>query len=273
MCIGLAVIALGALDAPVAAQLQGKTCLNYATGAKSSDPVFLAASNLGMSVTWTTVDPESWFIDKLQSQSWDLVGINYNLQFQQKQLIADLLEAHVAGGGKLIVNYPQLDEWPEVWGLLGVTPVGDRDKPADVRALSPGNVIWATGDGISKLEDAWPDNGDNLSLAQGSGFVVVFKGPGSLIAAAVNSDRSVFTNSFEWDSMISSSSFFHCTRQIEYLFSCKADLTGDGKLDIFDYLEFVNLFNAKDRRANVNFDGSLDLFDFLEFINLFNQGC
>lgn len=55
--------------------------------------------------------------------------------------------------------------------------------------------------------------------------------------------------------------------------ACKADLNGDGVLDLFDFLEFTNLFNAMDPRADFTGDGVFDLFDFLAFVNEFNQGC
>ncbi|MFG0285971.1 MAG: PQQ-dependent sugar dehydrogenase [Phycisphaerales bacterium JB039] len=55
--------------------------------------------------------------------------------------------------------------------------------------------------------------------------------------------------------------------------TCRADLTGDDVLDIFDFLEFQNLFGAGDLRADFTGDGALDLFDFLEFQNAFAAGC
>jgi hypothetical protein len=55
--------------------------------------------------------------------------------------------------------------------------------------------------------------------------------------------------------------------------ACAADLDGSGTLDLFDFLEFANLFNAADPQADFNGDGVLDLFDFLAFVNAFNAGC
>ncbi len=55
--------------------------------------------------------------------------------------------------------------------------------------------------------------------------------------------------------------------------SCRADLTGDGELDFFDFLEFQNLFAAGDPRADFTGDGVLDFFDFLAFQNEFAAGC
>ena len=57
------------------------------------------------------------------------------------------------------------------------------------------------------------------------------------------------------------------------LFTCYADLDGDGQLTIFDFLEFQNLFDAGDPIADCDEDGSLTLFDFLCFQNEFDAGC
>ena len=54
---------------------------------------------------------------------------------------------------------------------------------------------------------------------------------------------------------------------------CYADTNGDGTLDLFDFLEFVNRFNAGDGKADCNNDTELNLFDFLCFTNAFNAGC
>jgi probable HAF family extracellular repeat protein len=57
---------------------------------------------------------------------------------------------------------------------------------------------------------------------------------------------------------------------------CYADCdtsTGPGTLDLFDFLCYVNGFNAGAGYADCDGDGALSLFDFLCFTNLFNAGC
>lgn len=54
---------------------------------------------------------------------------------------------------------------------------------------------------------------------------------------------------------------------------CYPDFTGDGALDLFDFLAFVNEFNAGETRSDCTLDGLRDLFDFLCFVNAFNEGC
>jgi hypothetical protein len=55
--------------------------------------------------------------------------------------------------------------------------------------------------------------------------------------------------------------------------ACYADCDGSGGLDLFDFLCFVNAFNAGDAYADCDGGGELDLFDFLCFQNEFVGGC
>jgi hypothetical protein len=54
---------------------------------------------------------------------------------------------------------------------------------------------------------------------------------------------------------------------------CPADINGDGALDLFDFLWYVNAFNDGADRADCTGEGVLDIFDFLCFVNAFNEGC
>ncbi|NRA57065.1 MAG: right-handed parallel beta-helix repeat-containing protein [Phycisphaerales bacterium] len=54
---------------------------------------------------------------------------------------------------------------------------------------------------------------------------------------------------------------------------CRVDLDGDGRLTLFDFLAFQNLFDAGDPGADFDADGRLTLFDFLAFQNEFDAGC
>ncbi|MEO1279491.1 MAG: GC-type dockerin domain-anchored protein [Planctomycetota bacterium] len=54
---------------------------------------------------------------------------------------------------------------------------------------------------------------------------------------------------------------------------CRADINGDGFLTLTDYLDFLNLFDARDPLVDFDFDGMFTIFDFLEFQNRFDRGC
>lgn len=54
---------------------------------------------------------------------------------------------------------------------------------------------------------------------------------------------------------------------------CYADCDGDGTLDVFDLLCYMNLFQDGDDLADCNRDGTLNLFDFICFQSHFDAGC
>jgi hypothetical protein len=54
---------------------------------------------------------------------------------------------------------------------------------------------------------------------------------------------------------------------------CQSDLNNDGVTDLNDFLEFLNLFNTEDPRADFSGDGVIDFNDVLEFLNMYNRGC
>jgi len=55
--------------------------------------------------------------------------------------------------------------------------------------------------------------------------------------------------------------------------ACPVDVNADGDVDFNDFLEFLNLFTSRHRRADLTLDGLVDFNDFLEFLNLYNAGC
>ncbi len=54
---------------------------------------------------------------------------------------------------------------------------------------------------------------------------------------------------------------------------CAADFNGDGVVDFFDYLDFVDAFSANDPSADFNGDTVIDFFDYLDFVDAFSVGC
>lgn len=61
--------------------------------------------------------------------------------------------------------------------------------------------------------------------------------------------------------------------QAYFATTCRADVTADGMLDLFDFLDFQVLFDQRNPRADFTGDGIFDLFDFLRFISAFQDGC
>lgn len=54
---------------------------------------------------------------------------------------------------------------------------------------------------------------------------------------------------------------------------CAADMDGDGRLTLFDFLAFQSAWDARTQAGDFNRDGVYDLFDFLAFSNAFDAGC
>ena len=54
---------------------------------------------------------------------------------------------------------------------------------------------------------------------------------------------------------------------------CLADFDGDGELTAFDFLAFLNAFDAGRSEADLDDDGMLTIFDFLAFQSAFDTGC
>jgi hypothetical protein len=54
---------------------------------------------------------------------------------------------------------------------------------------------------------------------------------------------------------------------------CPPDLDGNGRLTIFDFLEFQNLWQAGDFAADYDGDGDLTIFDYLAYQNAYQQRC
>ena len=60
---------------------------------------------------------------------------------------------------------------------------------------------------------------------------------------------------------------------VEAVWTCQADLNGDGITDFFDVLAFLNAFTSEALYGDYNEDGANDFFDVLAFLNDFALGC
>ncbi|MCA9298482.1 MAG: hypothetical protein KDA28_05415, partial [Phycisphaerales bacterium] len=54
---------------------------------------------------------------------------------------------------------------------------------------------------------------------------------------------------------------------------CAPDVNGDTILDVFDVLEFLQMFENHDPGADWNDDGIFDIFDITSYLGAFSQGC
>lgn len=52
-----------------------------------------------------------------------------------------------------------------------------------------------------------------------------------------------------------------------------ADFNGDGSIDFFDYLDFVDAYSLNDPSSDFNGDSFIDFFDYLDFVDAYSLGC
>lgn len=83
---------------------------------------------------------------------------------------------------------------------------------------------------------------------------------GGVTGIAVGKDKAIYASDFTGDRVV------RITR-------CAANCDGNNTLDLFDFLCFVNKFNAGEDYADFDGNANYDLFDFLAFVNAFNAGC
>jgi hypothetical protein len=76
----------------------------------------------------------------------------------------------------------------------------------------------------------------------------------------------------QWD-LVALGGFVPGEGVIEVIDACYADCDLSGSLDLFDFLCYVNAFNAANPAADCDESGSLDVFDFLCYVNEFRAGC
>jgi hypothetical protein len=204
-----------------------------------------------------------------------LIEIYFDLPQADKDLLLPALERHIDRGGRLILAYTELDQWPELQELVGVRAIGDVTviTGRHICTVEPQHPTWVTlGPCMRGGEDYWLDNGDLLEVDDG--YVLAdWKEPVVRAAMALTRNGRVFVDAFDFDAFDGWAIDERIAAQIEWLLGCPADLDGDGELTFFDFLAFQNLFVAGDLRADFAFDGQLDFFDFLEFQEQFTIGC
>ncbi|MDX2147986.1 MAG: GC-type dockerin domain-anchored protein [Planctomycetota bacterium] len=66
---------------------------------------------------------------------------------------------------------------------------------------------------------------------------------------------------------------FYGDASVQAIVTCRADATGDGQIDLFDYLQFVESFGDGRLEADIDGNGQVDLFDYLAFAQALGEPC
>jgi probable HAF family extracellular repeat protein len=167
---------------------------------------------------------------------------------------------------------PEAFRWTKSGGMVALGDLSGGDFESRALAVSDdGSVIVGEGDSADGLTAfVWTESGGMVKL------IDLLKNDGADLtgwklrsARAVSADGSTVVGVGDHNGLLEG---FIATIAIGGG-GCYADFTGDGALDLFDFLAFVNEFNAQDPAADCDNNGGLDLFDFLCFTNGFNAGC
>jgi hypothetical protein len=213
------------------------------------------------------------FMQYLTQDEWDyVVFIEYGLRSREEHIaLAEALEKHLSAGGTLSFTYPNLDDAPELWEVLGVAWAEDPVEPEAIVWTEPFPPPWF---GAARLvitaPPLWSDFGDVLTPAPGGRVIGIYEGSGAPVMLDTR-DGFVLVNGLTWDDWGPAYLFGHS--QTRYLTTCIPDFDDNGVLDFFDFLAFQDAFAAKDPRADLNRSGTWDFFDFLLFQEAFVYGC
>lgn len=219
------------------------------------------------------------FMTRFTSEDWPLVVIEWYtpLDAGRKERLLAALAEHLDHGGRLLLIYTNLDEWPELQELVGVRTTGDVTwvRGRRIWSVDPAHPTWPGPGGtfVSGLEDFWEDNGDFLDPGANGFILAEWEVPGGHPAMTLTRASRVMTYGFDLDAFEQSAILDAVINQLIWLLDCQADIDGDGELTFFDFIEFQSHFAVGDPRADFSFDGHLDFFDFLEFQNQFAIGC
>ena len=210
------------------------------------------------------------------------------------------IEAWVEAGGKLIVHDRYVSSGvpepnPFLIGDLGILAVRDFSNDADIDVLLPGTKV--TEGSFGTLDSGSLDGGNSschgyvpANTRPDPSHAILNRGgaPTEIVSLAYPlGDGAVFYSTIPLDYYLAGNgpnppldnmTLIYYPNVIEYMLTvgfepCDADLNGDFRLDILDFVTFQLLWQAADPAADCNGDGFFDTLDFVCFQELFQQGC
>ena len=184
--------------------------------------------------------------------------------------------------------------WQENCGWMNWRDAGDGTQGVRVGTSFLGGYIWCENIGWVNVGSGSPSNGTSYANANGLDFGVnmnpttgVLSGfawgenvgwinfSGGALATPANPARLDFGaarfRGYAWGENIGWVNLDDANRYVGVI--CRADFNGDGQVDFFDYLDFVQAFDVEDPSADFNGDGQVDFFDYLDFVQAFGRGC
>jgi len=136
-------------------------------------------------------------------------------------------------------------------------PLGDPDVDVHAIELDPNNDMMPTGREFYGADIS----GDVNNIAGGADVFIDPRCDGDVqVFAGLHQATPDQVQYYELD-------------QACVISSCYPDCTGEGTLDIFDFLCFQDAFTVMDPYADCTGEGTFDIFDFLCFQDAFTIGC
>ncbi|MFN0058712.1 MAG: dockerin type I repeat-containing protein [Planctomycetota bacterium] len=182
---------------------------------------------------------------------WDLVIVEAPNQFLGDD-VAFTIDSIVAGGGRVILSYFALDASSDgeiLRNAFGVLDADDYFFPLELSRWDLAHPVWNTPNPISStlvpLQDAWGDDGDQLTAATGALAIGGFTVSSSATNAGIvigNSDRTI-VNGFLFDSYPAAEGAALLTNEIAFLLAgitpgtpdfTRGDANADGAFNIAD---------------------------------------
>jgi hypothetical protein len=80
-------------------------------------------------------------------------------------------------------------------------------------------------------------------------------------------------NGFAWGENVGWVNLSDAGHFVRVLGLCRTDLTGDGRIDVSDFLAFLSLYSVASPRVDFDGDGQVNVRDFLAFLRGFAAGC
>lgn len=256
------------------ASAQDRDVLYWAEPSALTDPISAALGDFDVEGYRALTFLE--FTQQFDDGPWRLIAIRRTglLDVPTQLAVIDRLQDHLDRGGTVMVHLAGLEDMPLMQDFLGVADAQDVVEPLPRIHTARLPLHPTAGFGFIRALDEPFGIEFGASLTPGPGSRPLFVYEGETIASVLNRGGRVIVNGYEPDGWAGGDAQPVARTQIEWLLGCPADLNGDGRLDLFDFLEFQTLFDAGDPKADwFDYDGELTAFDFLAFFNAFEAGC
>jgi len=181
-----------------------------------------------------------------------------------------LTPAEAQGGDvyTLVTDLPNV----QVGDLIRITGYGTTGSGVprswnQIQKTHVGPFAGVSGLALTYVTDTTGGNSGSPIILESTGEVIGVHGYGGCTSTSGSNSGTAVTNP-AWQN-------FRANPQgtcIPFV-SCYADCTGEGNLDIFDFICFQDAFAISEPYADCTGEGTFDIFDFICFQDAFSVGC